>query len=133
MREFLGVDTYELASTGKSNGNVFANPWQKRNIEEEAKKIKSNKAIYDKRAELQKELTTLKKQHEASFMGIFAKPWTPQETERLDFLNGWIKTYNETIAIIENGVRRTPPKNSVETPKQPTWIKMGKSNVKSFN
>ena len=133
MRDFLGVDTYELASTGKSNGNVFANPWQKRNIEEEAKKIKSNKAIYDKRAELQKELTTLKKQHEASFMGIFAKPWTPQETERLDFLNGWIKTYNETIAIIENGVRRTPPKNSVETPKQPTWIKMGKSNVKSFN
>ena len=66
-------------------------------------------------------------------MGIFAKPWTPQETERLDFLNGWIKTYNETIAIIENGVRRTPPKNSVETPKQPTWMKMGKSNVKSFN
>jgi hypothetical protein len=123
MRDFLAIDTY---GNTESKGNVFATPYQKRNIEEEAKKDKTNKAIYDKRAELQKQLANLKKQHDSSFMGLFAKPWTPAETEELDRLNFWIKTYNETVAIIENGVRRTPPKTSVETPKNPSWMKQGK-------
>jgi hypothetical protein len=98
----------------------------KRDIEAEAKKDKVNKTIYDARAKLQKEYEDLKKQHNSSFMGIFAKPWTPEENERRDYLVGWIKTYNETIAIIENGIRRTPPKNSVETPKQPSWMQKAK-------
>ena len=102
----LGIQTYDWDPSLN----------RKRNIEEEAKKSKANKAIYDARAKLQKELEAMKKQHEASFMGIFAKPWTPEEKERLDFVTGWIKTYNETIGIIENGIRRTPPKKSVETP-----------------
>ena len=106
MRNAYGIQTYDWDPSLN----------RKRNIEEEAKKNTVNKRVYDARAKLQKEYEDMKKQHEASFMGIFKKPWTPEEKERLDFVTGWIKTYNETIAIIENGIRRTPPKKSVETP-----------------
>jgi hypothetical protein len=119
MRNAFGIDTYEYDFSLDT----------KRNIEAEAKKDKVNKTIYDKRAELQKQLANLKKQHEASFMGLFAKPWTPAETEELDRLNFWIKTYNENIAIVENAVRRIPPKRSVETPQAPSWMK----SAKKFN
>jgi hypothetical protein len=116
IRNALGIKTYEYDFSLNT----------KRDIEAEAKKDKVNKTIYDARAKLQKEYEDLKKQHNSSFMGIFAKPWTPEENERRDYLVGWIKTYNETIAIIENGIRRTPPKNSVETPKQPSWMQKAK-------
>ena len=119
MRNALGIKTYEYDFSLNT----------KRDIEAEAKKDKVNKTIYDARAKLQKEYEELKKQHNSSFMGIFAKPWTPEENERRDYLVGWIKTYNETIAIIENGIRRTPQKVSVETKKQASVMQ----NVKKFN
>jgi hypothetical protein len=83
---------------------------------EQTDKMASNKALYDKRAELQKELNTLKKEHEKGW--IFTKPWTDKELDQAKYLTGWIKTYNEFIQIAENSGRTTPSKVSVETPKK---------------
>lgn len=85
---------------------------------EQADRMAANKPYYDKRAALQKQLSALQKEHEASFLGLFKKPWTEKELDQAKFLTGWIKTYNETISILENAGRTTPQKNSVETPKK---------------
>lgn len=83
---------------------------------EQMNKIAANKPLYDKRAQLQNQLNAIKKEHEASFLGLFKKPWTEAEYEEVNRLSGWIKTTNELIAIAEG--RTTPQKNSVETPKK---------------
>jgi hypothetical protein len=115
LREFYGVSTYEYENAPTTQ-NGFTTQYQRRNIEKEAKLDKGNKALYDRRDAMQKELAALKKEHEAGW--VFTKKWTDAENARQEYLTGWIKTYNESIAIIENRIRSTPPKTSVETPKR---------------
>lgn len=83
---------------------------------EQMDKIASNKVLYDRRAELQKELSTLKKEHESGW--VFTKPWTDNELTRAKYLTNYIKQYNELIQAAENFGRTTPSKVSVETPKK---------------
>jgi hypothetical protein len=83
---------------------------------EQMDRIASNKKLYDNRAVLQKELNTLKKEHESGW--IFTKPWTDTELARAKYLTNYIKQYNELIQTAESYGRSTPSKVSVETPKK---------------